>query len=1581
MADASFAQTGFLGGEFSPYAQGVLDDPDYKKGMNVCRNVIPMETGAATRRTGTKELAFTRKGSEARILDFQFTGSVPYTMEFTDGFVRFYNNQQLIGVGEPRSVLYINTATPAVMVTSETCDETWADGDTVYFHSLKPDWTSTSALYGRQFLLRAGVDDQHWTLFDALTGQPLNGETLAWTQDHALQVIKVFELQTPYLDGAWQNLRATQSDDMIFLWHRGKPPQVIFAPIDGGSLFTINQAQFIDGPYLDPPTDGSYLTPDAVSGLITLTLNYPAWSSTVTYKKGTRFVNNTQTRAAGNTTAVQYTNGAVVKSGGSLYVSIADGNLNHSPPNASWWKPISSTQVFASTDLGRAVRLFAEPAAWVVGTTYAANDLVKYQDAYYTALQASTGKVPGADAENWGVAANAAAWTWGIITTYTSPTSVQIALQGDALLYNQDVLTWRLGVFSDTTGYPACGAFHEGRLWTGGCVKNRFDVSGATGDIFDFSPTSPDGTVSDANGISRVLKSKTRNQIVWMNPALGGILMGTSQAEWLVQASANNDPITPTNIQAHDHTALGSANVEATRCGSTIAFVQRYGNMVMEYLADLFSGKPAGKNLAVRAKHLTDPGIIRVAYQQELVPVLWAVTADGDLIGTTYKRESLMVSQPPTFNAWHRHDLGSGFSVLDVTTGGAAGGLYDTATIVTKDPATGYCRVEAITEVFKETGTIDDAWFVDCGVQPSGGTPMTINAVDGITFGGLGHFEGKTVDAFIAGLDLGRYTVSGGTIFVPYQSDPDRLFTLAYLVSKDGDWNFWTEVVVPSTSTLETMLQFPPISSDVLNRFTYLDYGEQAVADWANDRVTFLLPGTTPECGFIQYRISTGALIQYVTISTVFGATDPPFYDDAVAYTATPKVVGSNNFIYTAQVSNSRGVDPTSSGQTDWLKNDIGLGNPTTLPNVYSGATTYAAGDYATSAGFIWKSLQNSNTGNTPASNPTWWQQWYATPSAWDADTTYGAFTPVTTGATNGHIFWPLGDVPAGMGDPNTFSTDNNPYWQTTGSVWGVGIITTSGLGLDHNGDIWMYQSGTSFNSTFVKIDGATLTLKGVATKAAGLVVPTPSNYSVHVRIENNNGLPAADLCIETVDTTPAGDTEAAVVVLDGTGMFVGSTSSFSLDAGFSPVACAGPTSVGYGQAYILSRNASGPASSDSVGFYELDISLPQTTLTRTKQRQYLGSLNKEIKLATSPNTYALSKIAALAPGDISPDWTLFSGISGLIFDPNDGNVMFFVSTLNPSNWSSLTTYGNGTTINDHVVGSDGKVYHSIAAANLNHDPTSDAGVHWTLVNDTVAAETQYLVKLATDCGRQVWRIAVTAGASTAIISDFCVDVSSGYYVWLEDLGLGSYQVRQVDTLTGQSTIIFPTQKGLAKLGAVQLYNSQTGDVIIYPQYDSTASGTSPPPTPVGATPSNFTGWGRWNVTPPIVKYRVSGVVGFSYTSQGQLLRPVSPAESGARNGPAFGKTRRNHRYALACANTQGITIGSDFSKPMRPAQFKSDGGKGASTLPMATLYTGEHSDTVEGDYNLDGMLAWQITRPYPATVTAFGGFLQTQDR
>ncbi len=113
MADASNAQTDFRGGEFSPYAQGQFADPEYKRGMNVCRNGHPIETGAWTRRVGTRHKGYTRKGQPGKVIEFSFSQSAPYDMEFTDGKLRFYDSQGPIMSEEPRLVKNISGGSPA----------------------------------------------------------------------------------------------------------------------------------------------------------------------------------------------------------------------------------------------------------------------------------------------------------------------------------------------------------------------------------------------------------------------------------------------------------------------------------------------------------------------------------------------------------------------------------------------------------------------------------------------------------------------------------------------------------------------------------------------------------------------------------------------------------------------------------------------------------------------------------------------------------------------------------------------------------------------------------------------------------------------------------------------------------------------------------------------------------------------------------------------------------------------------------------------------------------------------------------------------------------------------------------------------------------------------------------------------------------------------------------------------------------------------------------------------------------------------------------------------------------------------
>jgi hypothetical protein len=121
-------------------------------------------------------------------------------------------------------------------------------------------------------------------------------------------------------------------------------------------------------------------------------------------------------------------------------------------------------------------------------------------------------------------------------------------------------------------------------------------------------------------------------------------------------------------------------------------------------------------------------------------------------------------------------------------------------------------------------------------------------------------------------------------------------------------------------------------------------------------------------------------------------------------------------------------------------------------------------------------------------------------------------------------------------------------------------------------------------------------------------------------------------------------------------------------------------------------------------------------------------------------------------------------------------------------------------------------------------------------------------------------------------------------------------------------------------------------------------------------------------------------VVGFTYNSEGQTVRPVAPADSGARNGPAFAKLSRGHRFGMKLVGTLGLSVGGDLNGTMYPCRFtKADG---MTDIDPLTTFSGIHQDSLQDDYGYEGgCLAWRVTRPFPANVVAVGSNLATQDQ
>lgn len=347
--------------------------------------------------------------------------------------------------------------------------------------------------------------------------------------------------------------------------------------------------------------------------------------------------------------------------------------------------------------------------------------------------------------------------TWGYakITAYTSTTVVSATVV-KTLGGTGATTEWRLGVWSSTTGYPACVSFFEDRLYFAGCTNYPQRIDGSVvGDYENFAPSATDGLVADDNAIAITLNANDVNVIRWMIDDEKGLLVGTVSGEWIVRPSSLSEALTPTNVAAKRSTTFGSANMQAIRTGKAAVYVQRSGQKARElaYVYEVDGFRSPDMN--VLAEHVLEGGVVDMAYQQEPHSVVWFARVDGTLVGMTYDRDQDVVG-------WHRHILGGSFSdgssvVESVSTIPSPDGFSNDLWMIVKRTIDGATvrYIEYVTDKFAGDDAVS-AFFVDCGLTYDGAPATTIS--------GLDHLEGETVDVLVDGATHPQCTVTSGEI-------------------------------------------------------------------------------------------------------------------------------------------------------------------------------------------------------------------------------------------------------------------------------------------------------------------------------------------------------------------------------------------------------------------------------------------------------------------------------------------------------------------------------------------------------------------------------------------------------------------------------------------------------------------------------------------------------------------------------------------------------------------------------------------------------------------------------------------------
>ena len=373
---------------------------------------------------------------------------------------------------------------------------------------------------------------------------------------------------------------------------------------------------------------------------------------------------------------------------------------------------------------------------------------------------------------------------WGTISAFTSTTEVSVTVNDpvplksdDPSAYKADGKTklWRLGAWSDTTGYPSVTTFHEQRL----CLANTSEEPqtvwmSKSADYENFAPTELNSDVSDDNAITYTIASSKVNSISWLR-STQVLLIGTIGGEWEVKSSSSAEPVTPRNISVSQQTPHGSSLRTPERIGNAILFVQRAGNKVRELAYSFQVDSFVSSDLTIVSSHIliNHGGAVDLAYQEDPDSLLWIALDDGQLACLTYIKEQDVY-------AWHRHVLGGDGIVESIASIPSDSG--NTLYVIVKRTIDGSIvrYVEYISENFKPEDTTDkdEMYFLD--------SFLTYSGVAADTFSGLDHLEGEEVSIVAEGSVLPSETVSGGSV-----------------ITED----LYTSVVIglPYTSTLKTL--------------------------------------------------------------------------------------------------------------------------------------------------------------------------------------------------------------------------------------------------------------------------------------------------------------------------------------------------------------------------------------------------------------------------------------------------------------------------------------------------------------------------------------------------------------------------------------------------------------------------------------------------------------------------------------------------------------------------------------------------------------------------------------------------------
>jgi hypothetical protein len=214
---------------------------------------------------------------------------------------------------------------------------------------------------------------------------------------------------------------------------------------------------------------------------------------------------------------------------------------------------------------------------------------------------------------------------------------------------------WKLGAWSETTGWPGCVTFYQQRL-----VWGRTDTQPQTvwmsraGVLDNFATTIP---MQDDDALTLTILAGEVNAIAWMAEGQD-LLIGTNGAMRTIGPADAGKNFGPLNFTQKRQSTFGSLDLQPVQVAEVAIYPSYYGISLREFMFSFQVNGYVSPELTILSEHMFRSGIQSFTYAQDKDSIIWNAMGNGELVGVTYDRDQQIV-------ACQRHRIGG--QVLGVT--------------------------------------------------------------------------------------------------------------------------------------------------------------------------------------------------------------------------------------------------------------------------------------------------------------------------------------------------------------------------------------------------------------------------------------------------------------------------------------------------------------------------------------------------------------------------------------------------------------------------------------------------------------------------------------------------------------------------------------------------------------------------------------------------------------------------------------------------------------------------------------------------------------------------------------------------